>query len=79
MVGAGLLRDERPRTVAVVEEGFILVAGPVGDYRQALHLVAAESGDEVRRRAADDPWARAGLLEVGAIQPWDLWLDFRRA
>jgi uncharacterized protein YciI len=62
----------------LVESGFILFGGPLGDYRQTLHLVEAASEDEVRRRASGDPWARAGLLEVGTVQPWDLWLDFRR-
>jgi hypothetical protein len=49
----------------LVEDGFILVGGPVGDRRQTMHLVEAE------------PWARGRLLEIGSIDPWSLWLDFR--
>jgi uncharacterized protein YciI len=63
----------------LVADGFILVGGPVGDHRQTLHLVDAADDDEIRQRLADDPWAQAGLLEVGSIQPWALWLDFRTA
>jgi hypothetical protein len=29
------------------------------------------------RRVAEDPWAVTGHLEVGSIEPWALWLDFR--
>lgn len=62
---------------SLVDDGFILVGGPLGDHRQTLHAVEAPDEDEVRRRLAEDPWAQAGLLEVGSIQPWALWLDFR--
>ncbi|MGH7693041.1 MAG: YciI family protein [Candidatus Dormibacteria bacterium] len=62
---------------ALVESGFILLGGPVGDRRQTLHVVEAADEGEVRRRIAQDPWAQARLLEVGSIQPWALWLDFR--
>lgn len=63
----------------LVDDGFILVGGPVGDHRQTLHLVEATDEDHVRRRLAEDPWAHLGLLEIGSIQPWALWLDFRTA
>lgn len=63
----------------LVEEGFILLGGPVGDRRQTLHVVEAADEQTVRRRLAEDPWARDGLLEVGSIEPWALWLDFRTA
>jgi uncharacterized protein YciI len=54
----------------LVADGFILVGGPVGDGQQTLHVVEARDEKEVRRRMAEDPWAKAGLLEIGAIQPW---------
>lgn len=62
---------------ALVASGFILLGGPLGDGQRTLHVVEAHDDQEVRRRLADDPWARAGLLEVGLVQPWALWLDFR--
>lgn len=61
----------------LVIDGLILVGGPVGDGQQTMHVVEARDEEEVRRRLADDPWAHAGLLEVGSIQTWALWLDFR--
>lgn len=62
---------------ALVEEGFIIVGGPVGDREQTLHLVEAADESEIRARLAEDPWASAGLLQIGAIEPWALWLDGR--
>jgi uncharacterized protein YciI len=61
----------------LVVDGFILFGGPVGDGQQTLHVVEAHDEEQVRRRVAEDPWAHAGLLEVGSIRPWALWLDFR--
>ena len=62
---------------ALVDDGFVILGGPVGDGEQTLHVVEAADEDEVRERLADDPWATAGLLQVGTIEPWALWLDSR--
>ena len=61
----------------LVDNGFIIVGGPVGDGAQTLHAVEAADEDEIRARLARDPWASAGLLRVGAIEPWAFWLDGR--
>ena len=61
----------------LVEDGFIILGGPVGDGEQTLHAVEAAGEDEIRTRLARDPWASAGLLRVGPIEPWALWLDGR--
>ena len=62
---------------SLVADGVILLGGPVGDGNQTLHVTRADDEDDLRRRLAADPWARAQLLEVGSIEPWDLWLDHR--
>lgn len=61
----------------LVADGIILLGGPVGEGQYTLHLVEAADDEAIRRRLAEDPWARAGLLQVGSIEPWALWLDFR--
>jgi uncharacterized protein YciI len=61
----------------LVSDGFILLGGPLGEGDRTLHVVEAPDEDAVRRRVAEDPWAHAGMLEVGSIEPWALWLDFR--
>lgn len=61
----------------LVDDGFIIVGGPVEDGAQTLHAVEAADEKQVRARFAEDPWARAGLLQVGTIESWRLWLDGR--
>lgn len=61
----------------LVDDGFLILGGPVGDGEQTLHVVEAASENVVRVRLAADPWAAARLLQVGTIEPWALWLDSR--
>lgn len=61
----------------LVEDGFILLGGPVGSGQQTMHVIEADDEDASRQRLAEDPCACAGLLTVGSIEPWALWLDFR--
>jgi len=62
----------------LVDDGLIILGGPVGDGEQTLHVVEAADETEIRARLAADPWAEAGLLRIGTIEPWALWLDSRR-
>ena len=61
----------------LVDDGFIILGGPLDDGEQTLHVV--EAGDEraVAARMGEDPWARMSLLKIGSIRPWALWLDGR--
>jgi uncharacterized protein YciI len=61
----------------LVDEGFIVLGGPVGGGEQTLHVVEAADENEIRTRLAEDPWALADLLRIGTIEPWALWLDSR--
>ncbi len=62
----------------LVDDGFIILGGPVGDSEQTLHAVEAADEHEIEARLAEDPWASAGLLLIGTIEPWALWLDGRQ-
>jgi uncharacterized protein YciI len=62
----------------LVDDGFIILGGPVGDGEQTLHVVEAADENEIKARLAGDPWASAGLLQIGTVEPWALWLDSRR-
>jgi uncharacterized protein YciI len=64
---------------ALVVAGFIVLGGPVGDGAESLHVVEAADAQEITARLAEDPWASAGLLQIGTIEPWALWLDSRQA
>jgi len=63
----------------LVDDGFIILGGPVGNGEQTLHAVEAADENEIRTRLDWDPWAAAGLLQIGTIEPWALWLDSRPA
>jgi hypothetical protein len=64
---------------ALAAEGFIVLGGPLGDGRRVLHAVEAADEDEVRKRLGQDPWALMGLLRIGSVEPWSIWLDGRQA
>jgi uncharacterized protein YciI len=59
----------------LVDDGFVILGGPIGD--RALLVVEADSADEIERRMEADPWKPMGILHVGAIEPWTIWLDGR--
>jgi uncharacterized protein YciI len=61
----------------LVAEGFVIIGGPVGDGRAVLAVEAADE-EAVRSRLTGDPWLPMGLLHVGSVQEWQLWLDGRR-
>jgi uncharacterized protein YciI len=63
----------------LVGEGFIIIGGPLGNGERTLHAVEAADENQIRARLAEDPWAAMGLLRVGSIEPWSLWLDSRPA
>lgn len=62
---------------ALVDDGFVIIGGPLGDHSRRMLAVSAIDEDEVRERLAADPWAAAGLLRVASVEPWALWLDSR--
>ena len=61
---------------ALVEEGFIVLGGPVSDDGRVVHAVEAESEDAVRATWARDPWSERHLV-VDSIEPWTIRLDGR--
>jgi len=61
----------------LVDDGFLILGGPVGNGDQTLHVIEAADEQDITTRLARDPWASAGLLRIGTIEPWALWLDGR--
>ena len=59
---------------ALVDEGFIVLGGPIGDGEKVLLIVVAESEQTIERRFADDPWTSLGLLRTISIEPWEILL-----
>jgi len=58
----------------LVDEGFVLMGGPLDGGPRVLLVVAAASPEEVEARLAGDPWTPMGLLHVAAIEPWQILL-----
>jgi uncharacterized protein len=60
---------------ALVEEGVVILGGPVGegDGEDALLVVDVESEAAIRARLADDPWGDE-MLTIASVEPWSVWL-----
>lgn len=61
----------------LVDDGVIIVGGPVGRGTHTVHLLSGPDAATLRARLAEDPWARDGHLAVGSFDAWALWLDGR--
>lgn len=59
----------------LVDDGFILLGGPLQGDRDTLHVVRAESEEEVRARFERDPWARSRMLTPVGVEAWTILLD----
>lgn len=59
----------------LVDDGFIILGGPIGEGKQTLHVVEAADVNEIETRHAGDPWDLAGLLRTGSKERWAFWLD----
>ncbi len=62
---------------ALVDEGFVVLGGPLDDGEHALLVVDAADEDEVRERLGGDPWAPTDILAIGTVRRWSIWLDAR--
>ena len=60
----------------LVDDGFIVLGGPLADDGRVAHAVEAESEEAVRATLARDPWSETHL-RVDAIEPWTIRLDAR--
>jgi hypothetical protein len=55
----------------LVDDGFIVLGGPLGDELRTAHAVEASSENEIRERLARDPWSGTHLV-VDSIEPWTI-------
>ena len=62
---------------ALVDAGFLVLGGPLGDEYRVVHVVEAASDDEVRETLARDPWSGTHLV-IDSVDAWTLRLDARR-
>jgi uncharacterized protein YciI len=60
---------------ALVDDGFVVLGGPLSDGPTTLLIVDSESDDEIRARLATDPWTPLDLLSISTIEPWEVLLS----
>ncbi len=56
----------------LVDEGFIVLGGPLEGTAEVLLILRASSADEIERRLSPDPWRKNGLLVAKQCLPWRL-------
>lgn len=61
----------------LVDDGFVILGGPLAGEREILHAISAPSEQAVRARLAEDNWAQNGMLTITSIEPWTILLDGR--
>ena len=54
----------------LVDEGFVVLGGPVGEGERVLLVVSADSEAAIRRRIEADPWTPLRLLPIASIEAW---------
>jgi hypothetical protein len=58
----------------LVDDGFLVLGGVLGDELRTAHAVEAGSEEEIRERFARDPWSGSHLV-VDSIDPWTIRLQ----
>jgi uncharacterized protein YciI len=61
----------------LVDEGFIVLGGPLEGERETMHVVQADTEQAIRKRWATDPWFVNGMLTPARIERWTILLDGR--
>ena len=56
----------------LVDDGFVLLGGPLAGTPDVLLIVRAADEAAVRTRLTEDPWMRDGLLRIVSVTPWHL-------
>ena len=62
---------------SLVEQGFIVLGGPLEGDLEVLHVVDAPSEDAIHARLAQDNWTANGMLTTKSIERWTILLDGR--
>jgi hypothetical protein len=60
----------------LVDQGFVLLGGPLADEIRVVLVVEADSEAHVRPVLADDPWSDSHLV-VDSVEAWTIRLDGR--
>ena len=61
---------------ALVDDGFIVLGGPLADEFRVIEAIEADSVEAVRATLARDPWNETHL-KLESVTPWTIRLDSR--
>jgi uncharacterized protein YciI len=62
----------------LVDDGFVILGGPLGDGKKVLLILAAENEQEIATRLANDPWTPLRMLRTTSVERWEILLDGRQ-
>ena len=62
----------------LVDEGFVVLGGPLADEHRVLLAVEADSEEQIHATLARDSWTGTHLV-TDSVEPWTIRLDGRRA
>jgi len=54
----------------LVDDGFILMGGPLVDEGGSLLIFNAKDENEVREKLKNDPWMQHGILKLESVKRW---------
>jgi uncharacterized protein YciI len=59
----------------LVEDGYVVLGGPVGEGEgeDTLQVMEADDEEAVRACLAEDPWGE-DMLVTKSVEPWQVWL-----
>ena len=71
--------DEHAKFIdQLVDQGFILMGGPLEDEGGALLILNAEDENEVREKLKNDPWTTHGILKLESVKRWQIFIDQKK-
>jgi uncharacterized protein YciI len=71
--------DEHAKFIdQLVDQGFILMGGPLEDEGGALLILNAQDENEVREKLKNDPWTTHGILKLESVKRWQIFIDQKK-
>ena len=71
--------DEHAKFIdQLVDDGFILMGGPLVDEGGSAVGLQRRDENEVREKLKHDPWAEHGILKLESVKRWEIFIDQRK-